>query len=165
MLKQTIELGLAFVRPEHKSPEKRKHKASAKVNDIKLKTGNITAEQIELIFKYLPVDITYVDENDKVVFYSDPPHRIFPRTHSIIGRKLQNCHPPESVGIVNNIVESFRKNEKDEASFWIHLGPKYVLIKYFAVRDGENNFKGTLEVSQEISEIQKIEGDRRLLDW
>ncbi|NOY50903.1 MAG: DUF438 domain-containing protein [Chlorobi bacterium] len=165
MLKQTIGPGLAFVRPEHKSPEKHKDDSSVTLNDIKLKTGNITPEQIELIFKYLPVDITYVDENDKVVFYSDPPHRIFPRTPSIIGRKLQNCHPPESVGIVNNIVESFRKNEKDEASFWIHLGPKYVLIKYFAVRDGENNFKGTLEVSQEISEIQKIEGDRRLLDW
>jgi DUF438 domain-containing protein len=165
MLKQTMELGLAFAEPKYKLAEKAKPTVSLSEDKIKLKTGSISPEQIELIFKHLPVDITYVDENDKVVFYSDPPHRIFPRTPSIIGRKLQNCHPPESVGIVNNIVESFRKNLKDEASFWIHLGTRYVLIKYFAVRDGDNNFKGTLEVSQEINEIQKIEGERRLLDW
>jgi len=111
------------------------------------------------------VDITYVDENDTVRFYSNPPHRIFARTPAIIGRKVQFCHPPESVHVVEQIVNSFRSGEKSVASFWIHMGPKFVLIQYFAVRDAEGNYRGTLEVSQEISEIQKLEGDRRLLDW
>jgi len=92
--------------------------------------------------------MTYVDENDEVKFFSDPKHRIFPRTKSIIGRKVQNCHPHESVHIVNQIVETFKKREKDEASFWIKMGEKFILIKYFAVHDEKNNYKGVLEVSQ-----------------
>jgi len=163
LLRQTHEMGLPFTKTKYKiKPEK---PPTGNGNTIKLQTGEVSIEQMEMIFKHLPVDITYVDENDTVKFYSDPPHRIFPRTSSIIGRKVQNCHPPESVGVVEKIVDSFRKGEKDEANFWIHMGAKFVLIRYFAVRDSENNFKGTLEVSQEISEIQKLEGDRRLLDW
>ena len=111
------------------------------------------------------MDITFVDENDEVKFFSNPPHRIFPRTPAIIGRKVQFCHPPESVHIVNRIVDSFKSGEKSVASFWLHMGPKFVLIQYFAVRNEQGEYRGTLEVSQEISEIQKIEGDRRLLDW
>jgi len=132
---------------------------------IELSTGKLNIEQLELIFSFLPVDITYVDENDEVRFFSNPKHRVFPRTTSIIGRKVQNCHPHESVDIVNKIVAAFKNEEKDEASFWIKMGPKYVLIKYFAVRDNKNNYKGVLEVSQEISDIQKIKGQRKLLDW
>jgi len=79
--------------------------------------------------------------------------------------QVQICHPPESIDVVNRIIDSFKKGEKDVASFWLHMGEKYVLIRYFAVRDKDNNFSGTLEVSQEISEIQKIKGDKRLLDW
>ncbi len=163
MLRQTHEMGLPFV--ETKYMAKSDVQSSENVKTIKLSTGEVSIQHLEMIFKHLPVDITYVDENDTVVFYSDPPHRIFPRTSSVIGRKVQNCHPPESVEVVEKIVDSFRKGEKDEASFWIHMGPKFVLIKYFAVRDEDKKFKGTLEVSQEISEIQKLEGDRRLLDW
>lgn len=132
---------------------------------IQLSTGKLNLEQLELIFSHLPVDMTYVDENDEVKFYSDPKHRIFPRTRSIIGRKVQNCHPHESVNIVNQIVETFKKGEKDEASFWIKMGEKFILIKYFAVRDEKNIYKGVLEVSQEISDIQKLTDERRLLDW
>ncbi len=132
---------------------------------IELSTGKLSIEQLELIFSYLPVDMTFVDENDEVKFYSDPKHRVFPRTKSIIGRKVQNCHPHESVHIVNKIIESFKKGEKDVASFWIKMGMKFVLIKYFAVRDENNNYKGILEVSQEVSEIRNLEGERRLLDW
>lgn len=134
-------------------------------NIIKFKTGELTLEQAELIFNHLPVDISFVDENNIVKFYSSPKHRIFPRTSGVIGRTVQNCHPHESVEIVNKIVASFKSGEKDIASFWIHMGLKFVLIQYFAVRDENNYFKGILEVSQEISEIQKIEGERRLLDW
>jgi len=163
MLNQASEIELEYV----KIPLTNKN-TDSEINEnliVKLSTGELNLSQLELIFKYLPVDITFVDENDKVRFFSDPLHRIFPRSKSIIGRSVQNCHPHESIEIVNKIVSSFKNNEKQSASFWIHMGPKYVLIQYFAVRDEHNNYKGVLEVSQEISEIQKITGDKKLLDW
>ena len=132
---------------------------------VHLSTGTLSLEQLELIFAHLPVDMTFVDENDEVRYFSNPKHRIFPRTTGIIGRKVQNCHPHDSVHIVNKIVESFKKGEKDEAAFWIKMGEKFVLIKYFAVRDADNNYKGVLEVSQEVSEIRNLQGEKRLLDW
>ena len=117
------------------------------------------------MFNHLPVDITYVDENDEVRFFSTPKKRVFHRSISIIGRKVQNCHPPDSVHIVEKIVEAFRRGEKDEASFWIHMRDDYLLIRYFAVRDAGGKYRGVLEVTQEIGDIQKIEGEKRLLDW
>jgi DUF438 domain-containing protein len=132
---------------------------------IKLPTGNLTIKELNLIFNALPVDMTFVDENDRVQYFSDPPHRIFPRTKAIIGRKVQLCHPPESVHIVNEIITSFKNGEKDVAKFWFRLGNKFILIQYFALRTKSNEYKGTLEVSQEISEIQAIKGERKLLDW
>ena len=165
MMHQTLEIGLPFakaIHPELADSEKILFTAGDKVY---LPTGILSPEQFNLIFNHLPVDITFVDENDTVQFYSNPPHRIFPRTPAIIGRKVQYCHPPESVHVVDKIVESFKSGEKNVASFWLHLGSKYVLIQYFAVRNKEGEYKGTLEVSQEISEIQQITGDRKLLDW
>jgi len=164
MLDETIEMGLPFVKIS-KTKETEKNDTSYKNNLVEFETGKVSIEQIELIFNHLPIDITYVDENDEVRFFSNPPHRIFPRTAAIVGRKVHNCHPPESVHIVEQIVESFKSGEKSVASFWIQMGPKYVLIQYFAVRNKEGQYKGTLEVSQEISEIQKIKGNKRLLDW
>ena len=134
-------------------------------NLIRLSTGELTPEQAELIFNHLPVDLTFVDENNRVKYFSEPGHRIFPRTTGIINRRVQDCHPHESVDVVEKIVESFRNGEKDDASFWIRMRDKYVLIRYFAVRDKAGNYKGVLEVSQEISGIQSITGERRLLDW
>ncbi len=164
MLVELNEMKLPFV--ELKLPVQRAEEASL-ISDglIHLPTGLFTVEQAELIFNHLPVDITFVDEQDTVRYFSTPKHRIFPRTASIIGRKVQNCHPPESIDTVTRIVESFRKGEKDQASFWLHLGPKFVLIQYFAMRDKNQNYRGVLEVSQEISEIQELKGDRKLLDW
>jgi DUF438 domain-containing protein len=164
MLVELSEMKLPFVKitPLSKTPAEASPLAQ---NLIKLPTGEFTVEQAELIFNHLPVDITFVDEKDTVRYFSTPKDRIFPRTASIIGRKVQNCHPPESMDTVIRIVESFRKGEKDQASFWLHLGPKFVLIQYFAVRDKEKKYRGVLEVSQEISEIQEIKGDRKLLDW
>ena len=133
--------------------------------EVDLKTGYLSAEQIMLVFNHLPVDITYVDENNKVKFYSTPEKRIFRRTNSIIGRDVKNCHPHESVHVVEQIVEAFRKGEKDKASFWIQLKGEFILIQYFAVRDELGNYKGVVEVSQEITEIRNIQGERRLLDW
>ena len=164
MLAEAYELEFSYVKIP--AIQDKKKSISFTTNDlIHLSTGVLSAEQFQLIFNHLPVDITFVDENDEVKFFSNPPHRIFPRTPAIIGRKVQFCHPPESVHIVNRIVDSFKSGEKSVASFWLHMGPKFVLIQYFAVRNEQGEYRGTLEVSQEISEIQKIEGDRRLLDW
>ena len=132
---------------------------------VDLGTGAILPEHIKLIFNHLPVDITYVDEHNKVQYYSTPKHRIFPRTKAVIGRDVHNCHPPESVHVVEKIVKAFRDGKRDKASFWIHMKDQFILIQYFAVRNEQGSFKGTLEVSQEISEIHSLEGDQRLLDW
>jgi DUF438 domain-containing protein len=108
--------------------------------------------------------MTFVDENDEVRYFSTPGHRIFPRSKAIIGRLVENCHPPSSVHIVKELVDSFKSGEKDKESFWIQMGPRFILIQYFAVRDEKGNYKGTLEVSQDISEIRKLEGEKRLMD-
>ncbi len=164
MLLQTIEIGLPFA--QLKPPElKNKKIIFSNEEKIYFPTGTLSAVQFNLIFNHLPVDITFVDENDTVRFFSNPPHRIFPRTPAIIGRKVQFCHPPESVHVVEKILNSFKIGEKDVASFWFHMGPKFILIQYFAVRNENKEYKGTLEVSQEISGIQRIKGDRKLLDW
>ncbi len=164
LLIESIEIGFPYIQPEiHTVQEIVKDPDFS--GEVDLKTGFLTAEQIRLIFNHLPVDITYVDENDKVKFYSTPKKRIFTRTNSVIGRDVKNCHPSESVHVVEQIIASFRSGEKDKASFWIQLKGEFVLIQYFAVRDKSGNYKGVVEVSQEITEIRNIEGERRLLDW
>ncbi len=159
-----IDLKLAYVDIPNIS-ENLSSQPSYPKEDINLGTGSVSVEQIKMIFNHLPVDITYVDENDEVKYFSTPKHRIFPRTVAVIGRKVHHCHPPESVHIVEQIVEAFKNGEKDEASFWIKMGPYFVLIKYFAIRNDQMQYKGVLEVSQEVSEIKALEGERRLLDW
>jgi len=136
-----------------------------KDNAIKLSEGRLTPEQIDLMLKRLPFDITYVDENDQVRYYSNTPVRLFPRSPAIIGREVQKCHPPKSVHIVNDIVAKFKAKEKDVAEFWIQLNGKFIHIRYFPVYDDAGNYKGVIEVSQEISQIKALEGQRRLLDW
>lgn len=132
---------------------------------IDLVTGQLSAEQVRLIFNHLPVDITYVDENNKVRYFSTPGKRIFPRSKAIIGRDVNNCHPPESVHVVEEIVESFRSGKEDQASFWINMKNEMILIQYFAVRDEKGHYRGVIEVSQEISGIKSLQGERRLLQW
>ncbi len=160
---ESLQIGFPFYQPEQKAIfEQDGYESFDKLN---LETGNLTLEQIKLLFNHLPVDITFVDENDKVAYFSAPKKRIFPRTKSIIGRDVHNCHPPESVHVVHKIVDEFRKGNKDSASFWINLKGQKLLIQYFAIRDEKGNYKGVVEVSQEISEIQKLKGEKRLLDW
>lgn len=132
---------------------------------LNLSTGRLTADQIDLLLTHLPVDISFVDENDTVVYYSDTPERIFPRSPGVIGRKVQNCHPPKSVHIVNRILEAFKKGEKDVAEFWIELQGRFIHIRYFAVRDAEGRYRGCLEVSQDVTGIRALQGQKRLLDW
>jgi DUF438 domain-containing protein len=114
---------------------------------------------------HLPVDLTFVDENDRVAYYSEGPERIFPRSPAIIGREVRNCHPPKSVHLVNKILDAFKSGSRDTAEFWIELGGKFIYIRYFAVRDTSGHYRGTLEVSQDLTEIRKLEGQQRLLDW
>ena len=134
-------------------------------NAIPLSTGNLTPEQIDLVLKTLPIDISYVDENDKVAYYSDTKERIFPRSPAIIGREVQNCHPHKSVHIVSRIVQAFKDKTKDVAEFWIQKDGLFIHIRYFPVYDAEGRYRGVIEVSQELSKQRKLEGERRLLDW
>jgi PAS domain S-box-containing protein len=164
LFKDSLEIGLPYYEPES-SGIKEPEKTVSATDNIDLDTGRLSVEQIKLLFNHLPVDITFVDENNKVKYFSTPKKRIFPRTKSVIGRDVHNCHPPESVHVVEQIVESFRKGDKDVASFWINMKGERLLIQYFAVRDEIGNYKGVVEVSQEITEIQKLVGENRLLDW
>lgn len=164
LIPESLEIGFPFISPEILS-ETTDSATSELSGEVDLKTGYLSAEQIRLIFNHLPVDITYVDENNKVKFYSTPEKRIFRRTNSIIGRDVKNCHPHESVHVVEQIVEAFRNGEKDKASFWIQMKGEFILIQYFAVRDEQGSYKGVVEVSQEITEIRNIQGEQRLLDW
>ena len=134
-------------------------------DSLALDTGMLTPEQVDLILKHLPVDLTYVDEGDAVRYYSAKKDRIFARAPGVIGKRVQECHPSESVHVVDKILDEFKTGTKDTAEFWIKLGAQFVYIRYFALRDGEGNYRGTLEVSQEVSGIQRLEGERRLLDW
>ena len=127
--------------------------------------GYMTPEQVNLIFRHLPVDVTYVDENDKVVFYNRGEDRVFPRSAGIIGREVRNCHPPKSVDTVLRILEEFKKGTQDVADFWINMRGRFILIRYFAVRDNEKNYRGVLEMSQDVTDIRTLEGEQRLLDW
>ena len=129
-----------------------------------LDTGRLTLEQINLVLTHLPVDLTFVDENDRVAYYSEG-ERIFPRSPAIIGREVRNCHPPNSVHMVNKILDAFKSGSRDSAAFWIELGGKFIYIRYFPVRDADGRYRGTLEVSQDLTAIRKLEGQNRLLDW
>ncbi len=158
-------MGFPYISPEEQFNQKLKSSEPKPSHMLDLGTGHLMIEQIKLIFNHLPVDITYVDENDQVQYFSEPPHRIFPRTAAIIGRSVSLCHPPESVHVVEKIVDSFRKGEKDHADFWIRMKGRLLLIRYFAVRDQYSNYRGVLEVSQDVTNIQELTGEKRLLDW
>ncbi len=139
--------------------------ASRGTDKISLDTGSLTAFQINLLLKNLPFDMTYVDENDKVAYYSEGKERIFPRSPGIIGRDVANCHPPKSVHVVEKIVEALKKGEKDQAEFWIKMNGMFIHIRYFPIFDALGKYRGIIEVSQEVSGIRSLEGERRLLDW
>ena len=116
------------------------------------------------VLNTLPFDISFVDREDTVRFFNETEERIFPRARAIIGRKVQNCHPQKSVHIVNQIVEDFRSGKRDVAEFWINMKGRKIHIWYFAVRGQEGEYLGTLEVTQDITEIQKLTGEKRLMD-
>lgn len=139
--------------------------ALSTLKSVALDEGFMNFEQINLMLKFLPIDLTYVDENDRVVFYNRGEERVFPRSAAVIGREVRFCHPPKSVGTVLKILEEFKKGTKNEAEFWINFRNKKVHIRYFAIRNKDNVYKGVIEVSQDITAIQGLDGEQRLLSW
>ncbi|QNO15990.1 PAS domain-containing protein [Alkalicella caledoniensis] len=138
---------------------------SSKDDVLDVSQGKLTLEQINLIFKHLQVDLSYVDENEIVKFYSDTKHRVFPRSPGVIDREVQNCHPRESVGTVEEIIRAFKSEEQDQAEFWLEMGDKFIYIIYNAVRDDEGRFRGVLEMMQDVTHIRSLQGSQRLLSW
>ena len=181
------EIGFAFFNVEHK-PTENKEEASPKVQDgfaselqslltkygyaaqggnqlLDVTTGKLSLEQINLIYQHLPVDISFVDENELVRFYSDTNHRIFPRSKNVIGREVMNCHPRKSAHIVREVIDKLRSGEQDKAEFWINKPNLFIYITYIAVRDKEGKFRGVLEMMQDCTHIRALEGSQTLLTW
>ncbi len=143
--------------------------ATSSTKSIPLQTGALTPEQIALMLIHLPVDVTFVDANDEVQFYSEGRERVFERTPDVIGRTVLGCHPPHSVLQVNRILDDFRAGKRDSAEFWIQMKgkdpePRFIHIRFFAVRDAAGKFQGTIEVVQDVTAIRSLQGERRLLN-
>ncbi|OGO16643.1 MAG: histidine kinase [Chloroflexi bacterium RBG_16_48_7] len=165
--KQFDELGYCCFTP----PSAIKGKAPEEEIEVKMtggtvsfETGQLAVEEIDGIFNHLPVDITFVGKDDTVHYFSQSPERIFTRTKAVIGRSVQKCHPDKSIHKVNIIIEDFKAGRRREASFWINMGGKLIYIRYFPVRNKKGDYLGVLEVTQDITEIMKIKGEKRLLD-
>ena len=166
--KQSDEIGFCLYSPEiewkpNVTVDENLDKSSDK--KIKLSTGSFTVEELEAMLNSIPQDITFVDKDDKVRYFSEGKERIFSRAKAILGREVQYCHPPSSVHIVNQIVDDFKTGKQDEAIFWINMGGKLIHIAYYAVRNKNNEYLGTVEVTQDITKVNKIEGERRLLKY
>ena len=130
---------------------------------IKLDTGVLNLEQLNCLLKTLPFDLTFVDKDDIVRYYSAGKERIFTRTPAVIGRKVQFCHPPDSVHVVNKIVEDFKQNKRESADFWLQMQDKFVYIRYLPVRNDNGEFIGVVEITQDIKDIQQLRGEKRIL--
>jgi len=137
----------------------------ASSSGVSLPTGMLALEQLVAIFSTLPVDLTFVDADDRVAFFSEGPNRVFARSRAIIGRMVQNCHPPRSVEVVERILTDFKEGRQNVAEFWIQFLGRFVHIRYFAVRREDGRYLGTLEVTQDVGKIRALEGERRLLEY
>jgi hypothetical protein len=171
ILKESDDVGYAFIeKPKEATSLVQELKEavttepSVKDSVITFPTGKLEINELMKILDKLPVDITFVDKDERVKYFSNNKDRVFVRTRSVLGRSVQNCHPPQSVDIVNDIVRSFKEAKRDSVDFWINLNEKLVYIRYYAIRDGEGNYLGTLEVTQDITDVKKLEGEKRLLD-
>ena len=150
----------------HPSQDTKKKKLPFDIDDkTHYDEGYLTPAQVNSIFRILPVDITYVNENDQVVFYNRGDDRVFPRSAGIIGREVKFCHPPKSVDQVLRILEEFKAGTQEKAEFWIEFKGQFVHIQYFAVRDEDGTYRGVIEMSQDVTHIRALEGQQRLLDW
>lgn len=165
---QSFDYEFPFIQRPNR-PQELFEEPKSKFNNLKglfvTDTGQLDLEQLTLLLDALPIDLTFVDEQDEVAYFSKPKGRIFPRSAAVIGRNVRNCHPPESVHVVEAILEAFKNKEKDEATFWIQMKGLFLYIQYIAIRDKDGHYKGTLEITQEINHLRALEGEKRLLDW
>ena len=134
-------------------------------NVFSLTTGSFNLNEMEALFKTLPIDITFVDKDDKVKFFSLGPDRVFTRNRAIIGRDVRMCHPPSSVHVVEQILSDFKSGKENSAAFWITMQEKFIYIEYFALRDPDGLYLGTIEFTQDLTKLRKLQGDQRLLSY
>jgi uncharacterized protein len=162
---ESDEIGFCLTGPAAvwKPDRKELHTNAMSEGFIKMETGILSLKQLELMLNHLPVDITFIDKDDVVRYFSHGKERIFARTKAVIGRTVQNCHPPRSVHTVEELLIDFKAGRKDTEDFWIKFKDKYIYIRYFAVRDENGQYIGTLEFTQNISPIQEIDGEKRML--
>ncbi|KRQ87607.1 Hemerythrin HHE cation binding domain protein [Caloramator mitchellensis] len=169
IMEESDEIGFCLVEPIAKWVPERVNVEKAEKEDIqkgyvKFDTGILSIKELSTILNTLPFDITFIDKDDVVKYFSQGKERIFARTKAVIGRTVQNCHPPASVHIVNKMLSDFKEGRKDHEDFWINMGKMYVYIRYFAVRDENGEYLGTLEVTQNIKPIKELEGEKRILN-
>ncbi|NLB19415.1 MAG: DUF438 domain-containing protein [Clostridium sp.] len=165
------EIGYCLVSPEGKWVPERvsfigmtpKTKESIQDGNIRFGIGFLKFAELEKILNALPIDMTFIDVDDKVKYFNQAKERIFARTKSVIGRTVQNCHPPQSVNTVEKLLVDFKSGAKDEESFWINSRGMFILINYYAIRDDHGKYMGTLEVTQNVKNIRELEGEKRIL--
>ncbi|MFH5835674.1 DUF438 domain-containing protein [Proteiniclasticum sp. C24MP] len=165
------EVGYCLVSPEGKwTPDRvsfiggvKKKKEDTPEGNVRFGIGFLTVKELEKILNALPVDLTFIDEKDTVKYFNQAKERIFARTKSVIGRTVQNCHPPQSVGTVEKLLVDFKSGAKDQESFWINSRGMFILITYYAIRDDQGKYMGTLEVTQNVKGIRELEGEKRIL--
>ncbi len=167
---QTDEYGYCLYAPQFEwTPEGGVHqeirKPAAAGGRVQMPTGSFSLEELIAAFSTLPFDLTFVDKDDTVRYFTPGKERVFDRSRAILGRKVQYCHPPKSVHIVNQIVKDFKTGKQDRARFWINLRGRLIYICYYAVRDAQGGYLGTLEVTQDLTEVRQLEGERRLLTY
>ena len=165
---QTMEIGFCLYDPvDEWKPEGIMVSAPVdnEKNNIQLSSGSFSIDELESMFRVLPIDVTFVDKDDKVKFFSLGAERIFTRSRAIIGRDVRMCHPPASVHMVEKILSDFKSGKEDKAAFWINMRGKFIYIEYYAMRDSSGNYLGTLENTQDLTELRKLEGEQRLLSY
>ena len=162
------DLGYCYFTPKEAIGKKveleKEVKEKAHEGEITFETGSMNKDELEAMLNSLPIDITFVDKEDTVRYFSQPKERLFPRAKAVIGRKLQQCHPQKSVHLLNQILDEFKSGERDLAEFWVDVKGRKIHIRYFAVRDSSGKYLGCVGVDQDITDIQKLEGEKRLLE-
>ena len=165
---QTMEIGYCLYEPKDSwKPEGKDIQMQEPVDSSRIQTpsGSFTVEELVAILNTLPIDITFVDRDDKVKFFSQNKERIFHRMLSVLNRDVKFCHPPSSVGIVEKIINDFKNGSESRAPFWIQMGDRFIHIEYFALRNKKGEYLGTLEVSQDLTSLRQLEGEQRLLSY
>ncbi len=166
--RQSIEYGFCLYDPKVKwSPEgvELEEPVSEEIDKIQLPSGSFDVKELTAILNTIPFDMTFVDKHDRVKYFTQGKERIFARSRAILGRNVRQCHPPSSVHVIEKILDDFKSRKEDHTAFWITLGDRFIHIEYFALRSEDGEYLGTLEVSQDLTEKRKLEGEQRLLQY